>query len=122
MKISFDNISKCPYCASADIEKTDYSWIVRDKPLFIYRCKCGYNFLNPRPSPDSIGSFYEDYGLHRLYDDPNSMSYKIKNYLLKRGGDYAGPHNILITFLASNLIQWLIPDKDGSKSFLDIGA
>jgi 2-polyprenyl-3-methyl-5-hydroxy-6-metoxy-1,4-benzoquinol methylase len=122
MKISFDVISKCPYCAASDIKKTDYDWVVRDELLSIYNCKCGYSFLNPRPSRDSIGSFYEDYGLHRLYDDVDSVSYKIKNYLLERGGGYRGSHDILMTFLAPNLIQWLVPDKSGSKDLLDVGA
>ncbi len=71
-------VISCPLCGSDQSEhfKTVENRFSSEKELFkLVKCKCGFVFLNPRPSFDEISSYYE----HEEYDPHRKESKTLFN-------------------------------------------
>jgi 2-polyprenyl-3-methyl-5-hydroxy-6-metoxy-1,4-benzoquinol methylase len=71
-----ESVPHCPVCGSAErrllyIGLTDRVFGVADGAWDLYRCgQCASGYLDPRPTPDSIGRAYVDYFTHDVEDHP----------------------------------------------------
>ena len=72
-------VPRCPVCGSAERSLlykglTDRVFCVADGAWDMYRCAtCASAWLDPRPTPSSIGRAYESYFTHLADDDPSML-------------------------------------------------
>lgn len=71
-----ETVSNCPVCGCAERSLlyeglTDRVFCVADGAWNVYRCtQCASGYLDPRPTPESIGRAYVDYYTHDAEDHP----------------------------------------------------
>jgi len=71
-----ESVSYCPVCGSAERSLlykglTDRVFCVADGAWDLYRCaQCASGYLDPRPTPESIGRAYAGYYTHDTEDHP----------------------------------------------------
>jgi len=69
---NLETVSACPCCGSSDFEKIygdldDITFHNTSGPFSMMQCSaCAAGFLNPRPTPASIGAAYENYYTHSV--------------------------------------------------------
>ena len=106
----YERLDNCPLCNSGHFHNKiitkDYS--VSGESFAIVECdKCGFNFTNPRPSPEEIGSFYES---------QNYISHKDKSHSI-----FDIVYRIVRRFTISSKVR-LIEGLDTKKTILDYGC
>lgn len=84
--MKLETLSNCPVCGGKIfepfLEVQDHS--VSHGTFQIVRCKkCGFLFTNPRPSEESIGSFYDSAGYISHHDESDSLMSKVYNQVRK---------------------------------------
>lgn len=105
-----ETIYACPICGDADRSLlfgglTDRVFAVADGEWDLYRCaKCGSVYLDPRPTPSSIGRAYGSYFTHAAEDHPvvrrtgllqNTLHGLVNGYQNARYGTKKNPANFL---------------------------
>ncbi len=88
-----EQLTSCPVCSNT-VTKSLYSGLT-DRVMFcapgtwtIFRCnQCGAAYLNPRPSPESIGLAYQSYYTHTRETNDNHQQLPAGNlrYALRNG-------------------------------------
>ena len=109
-------VPNCPVCGSTDRSLlykglTDRVFCVADGTWDLYRCAdCASGWLDPRPSPESIGRTYENYYTHVSEDD---VSMQPKSALVRQlhawQNDYKNARYGLRRKPASFGGRWLVP-------------
>jgi len=109
-------VPNCPVCGSPDRSPlykgmTDRVFGVADGAWDLYRCAdCASGWLDPRPSPESIGRAYENYYTHVSEDD---VSMQPKSALVRQlhawQNDYKNARYGLRRKPASFGGRWLVP-------------
>jgi len=111
-----ESVPACPVCGGGErsllFEKlTDRVFAVADGEWDLYQCaRCGGAYLNPRPTPASIGRAYGNYFTHSPEDHPLVGD---RGYLRKalRGliNGYQNTRHGTKKASASNLGRWILP-------------
>ena len=75
-RADLESVPRCPVCGSAERSLlytglTDRVFCVADGAWDLYRCaQCASGYLDPRPTPESIGRAYAGYYTHDAEDHP----------------------------------------------------
>jgi len=141
-----ERVEFCPVCGDSRSDRlyeglTDRVYRCAPGEWTLYRCRsCGIAYLNPRPTPDSIGLAYQKYFTHDATPDmqPSDLSplgflkIAIKNdYLKFRFGVTLSPRlpfGVLVVYIMPYLwlklnqsVRHIVPSSQNAK-LLDIGC
>ena len=115
-RADLESVPRCPVCGSAERSLlytglTDRVFCVADGAWDLYRCaQCASGYLDPRPTPESIGRAYAGYYTHDAEDHPTvRRKGRIRSLLHDLVNGYQNHRYGLQRSPALPIGRWLLP-------------
>ena len=129
-RADLESVPRCPVCGSAERSLlytglTDRVFCVADGAWDLYRCaQCASGYLDPRPTPESIGRAYAGYYTHDAEDHPTvRRKGRIRSLLHDLVNGYQNHRYGLQRSPALPIGRWLLPLLPaGGGRLLDVGC